>query len=229
MSSEPISPQTTPATGMIRTLGLISTLCGLIIVAAYQGSFNAVQDNKRIALERAVFKVIPEATSIVEFLAPPNGLVVRAASAESPQQPGWVKFYAGYDNAGALRGIAAEGVAKGYADNVRVLFSYDPARHEIPRFSVVSMRETPGIGDKILKDKTFIANFPLDAKLSADLKTLANAIRTVKNGSKTSPWEIDAISGATITSRAVGRAVNDAAQTLLPRIGESLDSIKEKP
>ena len=51
---------------MIRTLGLIAAICGVIIVAAYQGTYDAVQENKRIAVERAVFKVIPTAKSIVE-------------------------------------------------------------------------------------------------------------------------------------------------------------------
>ncbi|MFN3884872.1 MAG: FMN-binding protein, partial [Rhodocyclaceae bacterium] len=46
---------------------------------------------------------------------------------------------------------------------------------------------------------------------------------------KSQPWEIDAISGATITSRAVGRAINDSAQVLLPRITPHLDGLKEKP
>ena len=64
--------------------------------------------------------------------------------------------------------------------------------------------------------------------MSADLKTLAHAIRTVKHGSKANPWEVDAISGATITSRAVGKAINDAAQALLPRIAPQLDKLKEK-
>ena len=45
-------PATTPALAMIRTLGLISMICGLIIVGAYQGTYDAVQENKRIAVER---------------------------------------------------------------------------------------------------------------------------------------------------------------------------------
>ena len=53
MNSQAILPQTTPAAAMIRTLGLIAAICGLIIVAAYQGTYDAVQENKRIAVERA--------------------------------------------------------------------------------------------------------------------------------------------------------------------------------
>ena len=227
MNAEVMQPQTTPTVAMIRTLGLIAAICGVIIVGAYQGTYNAVQENKRIAVERAVFKVIPAARSIGEFIALPDGSIEKT-SASGTVPAGAVKFYAGYDDAGGLAGIAAEGSAKGYADSVRILFAYDQATSSITAFGVVAMRETPGIGDKILVDKEFLANFPLEAKLAADLKGLANAIVTVKQGTKTKPWEIDAISGATITSRAVGKAINDAAQILLPRIGPNLDKLKEK-
>ncbi len=230
MTSVVIHPQTTSPVAMIRTLGLIAALCGFIIVAAYQGTYDAVQENKRIAVERAVFKVIPTAQSIVEYAAAPSGEIVKVGAgdtATSAAPTGAVKFYAGYDASGKLAGIAAEGVAKGYSDNVRILFAYDPARASITGFGLVAMRETPGIGDKILVDKDFLANFPLEAKLADDLKRLAQAIVTVKHGSKTHPWEIDAITGATITSRAVGRAINDAAQVLLPRIVPQLEKLKE--
>jgi Na+-translocating ferredoxin:NAD+ oxidoreductase subunit G len=227
MNSAATLPQTTPAAAMIRTLGLIAAICGVIIVAAYQGTYDAVQENKRIAVERAVFKVIPAARSIVEYAALPTGGVEKiGAGGTTPA--GALKFYAGYDEGGVLAGIAAEGAAKGYADTVRILFAYDLATARIPAFSVVAMRETPGIGDKILVDKDFLENFPLEAKVSSDLKTLANAIVTVKHGSKTKPWEVDAISGATITSRAVGKAINDAAQALLPRVVPNVDKLKEK-
>ena len=227
MNTQAILPQTTPAAAMIRTLGLIAAICGLIIVAAYQGTYDAVQENKRIAVERAVFKVIPVAKSIVEYAALPAGGVEKIG-AGGAVPAGALKFYAGYDADGELAGIAAEGGAKGYADTVRILFAYDPATSRISAFSVVTMRETPGIGDKILVDREFLENFPLDAKLAADLKALANAIVTVKHGTRTKPWEVDAISGATITSRAVGKAINDAAQALLPRVVPELDKLKEK-
>ena len=220
-------PDMTPATAMIRTLGLISMICGLIIVGAYQGTYKAVQENKRIAVERAVFKVVPAAKSIVEYYATADGELVKVSSGETAPAGG-IKFYAGYDESGKLSGIAAEGAAKGYSDYVRILFAWDPATGKVGGFSVVSSRETPGIGDKITVDKGFLANFPLDAQLAQDGKALAHEIRTVKHGSKANPWEVDAISGATITSRAVGKAINDTAQGLLPRIAPHLDKLKEK-
>jgi electron transport complex protein RnfG len=220
-------PDMTPAVAMIRTLGLIAAICGLIIVTAYQGTYDAVQENKRIAVERAVFKVVPTAKSIVEYFALSDGNIEKVG-AGGTAPTGAIKFYAGYDASGKLAGIAAEGAAKGYSDYVRILFAWDPATGKVTGFSVVSSRETPGIGDKITVDKDFLANFPLAAKLADDGKALAHEIRTVKHGSKTHPWEVDAISGATITSRAVGKAINDTAQTLLPRIAPQLDKLKEK-
>lgn len=219
----PLLPQPTPTGAMLRTLGLVSGICGLIIVGAYQGTFDAVSANKRLAVERSVFRVVPAAKSIAPYYALPGGKIIPAGG-EMPA--GAVKFFAAYDAAGKLAGIAAEGSAKGYADSVRIMFGYDPACQCVRGFTVVSMRETPGIGDKISSDRQFLANFSaLDARLNADLSALANGIETVKHGSKNQPWQIDAISGATITSRAVGKAINDAAQALVPALQPNLDKI----
>lgn len=222
------APQATPTSAMIRTLGIVATVCGLIIVSAYQGTYDAVAANKRIALERAVFKVIPSAKAVSEFNALPGGGIAPAGQGEPPA--GAVKFYAAYDGTGKLAGIAAEGVAKGYADTVRIMFGYSSDCQCVVGMGVVSMRETPGIGDKILTDKEFLANFvSLDVQLNRELSALANEVKAVKHGNKTKAWQIDAISGATITSRAVGKAINDSAQQLLPRLAPNLDKIGSKP
>ena len=218
-----------PTGAMIRTLGLVSAICGLIIVGAYQGTYDAVAANKRIATERAVFKVIPAARSIAEFVAQPGGGISRVGAGDTANAPGGVKFFAAYDESGKLAGIAAEGGAKGYADTVRIMFGYSPDCQCVVGIGVVNMRETPGIGDKIITDREFLANFSaLDVKLKGDLSALANEVKAVKHGSKTSPWQIDAIAGATITSRAVGKAINDSAQALLPRLVPNLEKLKSK-
>ena len=65
-------------------------------------------------------------------------------------------------------------------------------------------------------------------RLKDDLSALANEVKVVKHGAKTQPWQVDAISGATVTSRAVGKGINDAAQLLLPRLVPRLDQLREK-
>ena len=90
------------------------------------------------------------------------------------------------------------------------------------------MRETPGIGDKILTDRDFLANFvSLDVQLTAELSGLAHEVKAVKHGTKTKAWEIDAIAGATVTSKAVGRGINESAQRLLPLLVPNLDKLKK--
>lgn len=216
-------PPATTSAAMIRTLGLVATFCGLLIVTTYQGTLPAVTANKRVALERAVFKVIPDAVSMREFHASAAG--VQPATVAPPA--GAIRFYAAYDGEGTLKGIAAEGAATGYADVVRVLYAYDPARQAITGLGVIGMRETPGIGDKIMTDARFLENFvALDARLDADLKSLANAINTVPHGRKRHAWEIDAIAGATVTCKAVGKGINDSAQRLLPLLLPNLESVK---
>jgi hypothetical protein len=73
MSDAVIQPAT-PSAAMIRTLGIVATVCGMLIVTAYQGTLEPVAANKKLALERAVFKVIPGASSVKEFVAGSGGI-----------------------------------------------------------------------------------------------------------------------------------------------------------
>lgn len=222
------TPKTiTPSFAMVRTLGLVSVICGIIIVGVYQITLPAVNANKKLALERQVFKVLPNAKKVVTYYATPAGIVIAEGQDQPPAQS--MVFYAVYDESNKLAGVAAEASSAGYADQVRVLYAYDIAKQAITGIGVVSMRETPGIGDKILTDEEFLRNFTaLDVRLSADMKSLANAVKTVKHGTKMNPWHIDAIAGATVTSKAVGRGINESAQTLIPRLAPHLEKLTWK-
>jgi electron transport complex protein RnfG len=221
-----VPPELTPTTSIVKTLGIVATLCGLIIVGAYQGTYSAVAANRKIVLERSVFKVLPGSESIVEYYATSQG-VQQAAGGETPA--GAIRFYAAYGSGGKLKGIAAEGAAKGYADVVRILYGYSPNCDCIVGMGVVAMRETPGIGDKIVTDKEFLANFAaLDVRLKQDLSALANEVKTVKHGTKNNPWEVEAITGATVTSKAVGKGINDSAQALLPKLVPHIEKLGSK-
>lgn len=233
-------------TTMIKALGLVSTICGIIIVSAYQMTLSSVEENKRIATERSIYKVIPNAKKIEEFLVEtsPNkqsqdktiisktqfDLQNKNQNQNQNQQNQNQqnstsfdeKFFAAYDENNKFLGVAMEGSARGYGDVVRLMFAFEPSCECFTAMSVVAMRETPGIGDKITKDKAFLENFKaLSAKLNEQKNALQNEIRTVKNGQKQNAWEIDAIAGATITSRAVGVAVNEAAKNILPTLMQS--------
>lgn len=235
----PEQKSASPAT-MIKALGLVSTICGIIIVSAYQMTLSSVEENKRIATERSIYKVIPNAKKIEEFLVEtsPNKqsqdktiisktqFDLQNQNQQNQNQQNSTsfdeKFFAAYDENNKFLGVAMEGSARGYGDVVRLMFAFEPSCECFTAMSVVAMRETPGIGDKITKDKAFLENFKaLSAKLNEQKNALQNEIRTVKNGQKQNAWEIDAIAGATITSRAVGVAVNEAAKNILPTLMQS--------
>ena len=225
--SEQVAVQTTPSNRLIITLGLVATICGVLIVGAFESTRNAIAENKRITLERAVFKVLPGAANVVEYVATTSG-VQPLNGGTVPE--GGVKLYGAYDQTGTLKGIAAEAASKGYADLVQILYGYDVSCQCIVGISVVSMRETPGIGDRILTDKAFLKNFEaLDVHLNGDMTALANAVKTVKHGTKTNPWQIDAIAGATVTSKAVGRGINESVQKLLPLLVPHFNDVKQAP
>jgi electron transport complex protein RnfG len=214
----------TPALAMLRTLGLVAALSGFVVVLAYQVSKPMIEENQRIAIERALFKVVPGAVARRDFVLTKDGIMPAGDAGQVAGTP----IYAGYDAEGRLAGVALEAAAQGYQDVIRVLYGYDPACSCIRGISVLKMAETPGIGDQIAKDPVFQRNFEaLDVGLNASGDALAHPIIAVKHGSKTEPWQIDAISGATISSKAVARMLNDSAAAMLPPINAALDRLRE--
>lgn len=221
--SEVMQQPSTPAGPMIRTLVGIAMLSGFLVVLTYQLTKPIIAENQRRAIEAAVFQVIPGAVSRKSYVINEQGLV--AVTPDSPAQG--VPVYAGYDAEGKLLGIATNAAAQGYADIVHLLYGYDPACQCIRGIKVLKLAETPGLGDKIITDADFVANFAqLDASLNADGSGLANDIVTVKHGTKRNPWEIDAISGATISSKAVGKALNQSAKQVLPQLVPHLEKLR---
>ena len=77
---------------------------------------------------------------------------------------------------------------------------------------VLESKETPGLGDKIYKDAEFVANF---RQLSIEPE-----IVTVKKGKKSAANEVDAITGATISSKAIVRIINETNDIWLSRLPE---------
>ena len=90
----------------------------------------------------------------------------------------------------------------GFQDTIAILYGYKPAETLVVGMEVLESRETPGLGDKIYKDAEWVGAF---SALSIDPEIVA-----VKNGTRSDANEIDAITGATISSKAVVRIINEA-------------------
>jgi len=210
------APHTSPAFPMIKVLGAVSVSCGILIVATQISTLGRIRHNQEEMLRTSIEQLLPGMQKQITYSIEPSGDLKIVPGLEGEGH----RFFAGYDGSGNLLGVVIEASDRGYADVISTMYSYNADTRTITGFQVVEMRETPGLGDKIRSDPDFLANFKnLDAKHD-------HPIKAVKHGTKRNPWEIDAISGATISSRAVGRALEKSVATVTPVIARNLDRIK---
>jgi len=209
---------------MYRAMVGIGLVCGLLIVIVFQVTKPVIDRNKAEALQRAIFQVLPEARSSATFrLDDPNGFEVLAGEGAGERL-----VYAGYDDGGRLMGLAIEAEGMGYADVIKVLYGYSFADDAIVGIRVLETKETPGLGDKIEKDPGFLENFKrLDVALTADRSAIANPIEPVKHGKKEHPWQVDGITGATISSKAIGNILSKSTTYWIPLIRKHLDDFRQ--
>lgn len=200
---------------MLQVMVGIGILCALLIVLAFEGTQPRIAKLKAEALERAIFKVLPGAVTKETFKWDEQSVF---SIVDDNVKEGQL-VYAGYDAQHKLVGVAVEASGIGFADVIRVLYGYSPEQEKIIGFYVLESKETPGLGDKIEKDPGFLANFEaLDVSVNQSQQALNNTVVTVKHGAKNNPWEIDGITGATISSRAIGNIMGTSTAHWVPLI-----------
>lgn len=215
-------PELPSSARLITTLATVAMISGLLVVLVYEFTKPIIAENQRLATERAIFKVLPQTKSSLSFLVDQDKLILAHDKSIGEL------VYAGYDKQNRLVGIAINAAGQGYQDVIKILYGYNPVSGCIIGFDVLKSTETPGFGTKITTDKGFLANFKcLDAQLNVAQSGLSNPIKTVRHGSKQHNWQIDAISGSTITSNAIGRMLNSSAQSILPVIAKNMELLKQ--
>lgn len=208
---------------MLRAMVGIGVMCALMIVLTFQGTLPRIEANRAAALEAAIFKVLPGINSKQVFRLDDDQFIL----AEDGNQYGDL-IYAGYDQKNELVGFAIPARGMGYADVISMLYGYNPAKEAVVGFYVLESKETPGLGDKIEKDENFLANFDaLDVSLDQAAK-IKQPIMTVKSGAKQNAWEIDGITGATISSRAIGETLAESTARWIPLINQRISDFKSK-
>jgi len=220
---QPKPPATWP---MYRAMVGVGLLCGALIVTVFQVTKPVIEKNRAEALQRAIFQVLPDARSSATFRYD-EGSGFAPLEGEATGQP---LVYAAYDDSGELVGLALEAAGMGYADVISVLYGYSFDKQAIVGIQVLESKETPGLGDKIETDPGFLENFVrLDVTLGSDNASLANPIVPVKHGTKQQPWEVDSITGATISSKAIANMLNESAAWWIPRVREHAADFAEPP
>lgn len=212
---------------MIRALGGVGVLCSLLIVLTFQWTLPIIEQNKAEALERAIYNVLPGAASSTTYqISADDKLTLFEGKPTGDER----LAYAGYDAQGQLVGVAIEAAGQGFQDIIRLIYGYAPSRQQVIGMEVLESKETPGLGDKIIKDATFVANFDaLDVQLDASGSDLRNAVVAVKAGTKENPWEVDGITGATISSVAVADIIDASARQMMPALQSQLEELRHPP
>jgi electron transport complex protein RnfG len=196
-----------PALRLLGTLGVAGALAGLLLVMVHQWTQPRILAHQAAVLEAAIQEVLsgPER---YETLFVVDG----ALTAELPSGVDSLaveRVFVGYDAGGQPVGVAIPGAKPGFQDVIRLIFGFDPSTDAVLGMKVLESKETPGLGDKIEKDSSFVGGF---AGVLAPLLG-------VKAGAGTGdPHEIDMITGATISSRTIITIINERVDELAPEL-----------
>lgn len=207
-------------------MGAVGLIASVLLVATYQITNPYIEANRAAYLEQAVLNVLPGAVRKVTFVRTSDDSLSPASTGNAEG----FRLHAGYDQDDTLVGVAVEAQGQGFADVLSLLYGYVPECECIVGMKVLASKETPGLGDKIETDPEFRSNFDsLAAGLNNEGTGLSHPILMVKKGTAAEPWEITAITGATISSRAVAEIIDDSAEDVLPLILANLDVLRTPP
>ena len=112
--------------------------------------------------------------------------------------------------------VAFETSGKGFKGDIAMMVGVNVTDDKIVGIGITTHSETPGIGAKAQTDPRFSRQFK-GLPLTGEFKI------------KKEGGQIDAISGATITSRGVANAISDAAKIysrIKPAVSDKLNELK---
>ena len=202
----PSAPPDVRASKLLAVLGLGGVVAGALLVIVYGLTLPAIEENRARVLRLAVTEVLKGPARYDTLYVTGGRLVTKPPDGVDPKT--LEQVYVGYDANDRPVGVAALAGEPGFQDVITLIVGYDPATKKLLGMKVLESKETPGLGDKIEKDEKFVAQFS-----QAPLP-----LTGVKKGKGGKPGDIDMITGATISSRAVIRIINRKLERLRPLV-----------
>lgn len=177
-------------------LFVITLVAGVLLGLVYQVTKDPIAAQEKAAQDRANMSVFATASTFNDETVDENG----AAAAVADYTGVTIESVkSAVDASGNVLGYVIQVKSKGYGDFIEYTVGITNEGN-INGISIISIAETPGLG--MNAQKVIVPQF-------AD--KVAQIFSVVKNGQLTdSNTQIEAISGATITSRAVTAGVNAA-------------------
>jgi electron transport complex protein RnfG len=204
--TQPSVPGLTPPVRLVATLGGFGALSGLLIVVVFALTQPAIQAYRAAVLAAAINEVLGEPDRYDSLYVIDGAITSVVPDGVDPAQ--LETLYLGYRN-GQPVGFAIRAAGPGFQDTISMIVGYDPTRAQLLGMKVLESKETPGLGDKIFKDLAFVAEF---AGASPPLVGVKPGSETGRRG------EVVLITGATISSRAIIKAINRALERMDPML-----------
>jgi electron transport complex protein RnfG len=189
---------------------LLATLFGTAL-AGIQAKLGPVIEANKIKETMAKIPVLVLGEDLAAELAADNQTLTIKSRVIEVKQNGTSKFYTVYDAwlpDGKMVGHVVKANGQGYADKIELLVGLNAQGKTITGLFVLDQKETPGLGAKILED-AWRGQFKD--------KSTENTLSVVKGGGANDE-QIDAISGATISSRSVTGIVNTVVANVIPQL-----------
>jgi electron transport complex protein RnfG len=185
------------------TLPLVAifVVAGIIMGVTYQHTYPVRFQAEKKEKEEALKEMAPDATDPIK---PAGDWTVNNKPYE---------YYAATAG-GKPVAFIAETAGKGYSSFIKMLVSLSPDM-KIGDVKVLDMNETPGLGDQVL-EKSFLDQFKG--------KSLSQIV-LIKGETKEN---IQAVSGATYSSRGVTNGVKDAVQLLVDKYGAGIKTAAQE-
>jgi len=200
---------------LVATLTITGAVAGLLIASVDQHTRPIIDKYRAEQLQKAVYEVLPGATTYATYYLVGNALSLTLP--EAAKESEYKRVYIGYDASVQIKGVAIERGEPGFQDIVQLIFGYDPITGTLLGMKVLESKETPGLGDKIFKDQSFVDQFFAGPE---------PPLVAVKAGAgKGRPNEIDAITGATISSKVVIDIINHALQEWTPVLDQGIPQV----
>lgn len=172
-------------------LTLIVTISGGVLSSWDSYTAPKIQQHRLVELRTAIADVLPEHDRYDELTLPAQTL------------------YVGRNAAGEPVGIAFIAKGSGFQGVISIMVGVGMDFSGLTGIKVLEQIETPGLGTKIVSDPAHKANPSWFPEQFVGVQTEPE-ITVIKNRPPAAKTEVQAITGATISSRAVVKIINDA-------------------
>jgi electron transport complex protein RnfG len=182
------------ATKMIIVLTVITAFAGGILSTWDGFTKPRIEAYRLQELKKAIAEVLPAHESYKEI-----------------NQDGTILYLGKQNDIDEPVGIAFEAVGSGFQGKISIMVGVSTDFSQVNGIKILEQIETPGLGTKIVDDPSNRQDRYWFTNQFKKLK-VEPQIEVVKNKKPTKPTEIEAITGATISSKAVVTILNDNLQ-----------------